>query len=129
MPWVNRTGYNQGSRHWVPGVVRTFTNVTTRGDYEYRHFVDSATGPMLHNQDFLDRYPTHVPTYWTEPGYICINMVTGKEQHKSGGFSVKESVNLMQRNICRACTKKFLKEVRPDLGAAYEALRKGEVIG
>jgi len=122
MPWVSRDSYSPGKRHYTEGVTRTLIGEPrTRHagpDYLYQDFVDDAGLPLCKTYD----------RPWRETGYLCTRAGTGKLAHKFGGLSVKETVNLMQGNLCRYCVNKYVSDIRPDLKAAYLALRNGEVI-
>lgn len=122
MPWVNRNTYSPGKRHWVEGVVRTETMVRTypnRPEWEYHEFVDRTTTPPLCG---MSTRPM------TDDGYVSFNHDTGKVGHIIGGLSVKEEVNLLQSNICTYCRKRYI-DARPELKAAFDAVRQLRVVG
>lgn len=128
MPWVQRNGYSPGKRHFVEGVVRTFTSEPLPRPHiendtlRYQQFVDKTTSPTLCAEKEYGR-----SIHWAEDGYICTNAVTGKVQHKSGGLGVKEKINLMQRNLCAYCLKHYI-AARPEMKAAVDALKQAQVI-
>lgn len=124
MPWVTTKGYSPGKRHFHEGpYTRTWGEVVTRqsGDrtYTHRYFTDRVEGAALCN----DRpyYP------FLQKGGYTTEWSDGHRGYTSGGLSVKETVNLMQSNICANCRKRYI-EQRPELQAAVEALRKAQVM-
>lgn len=128
MPWVQPNTYSAGKRHFVEGVVRTFTSEplprphVENDTLRYQQFVDTATSPRLCSEKEYG-----VSTHWAEEGYICTVAATGKVAHKSGGLSVKEKVNLMQRNLCAYCLKHYI-AARPEVKAAVDALKQAQVM-
>lgn len=129
MPWVNRDSYRPGSRHYVEGVERRWGEVKERTFerepdivYYYRYFTDVATSPTL----CADPRPGWEPRPWQESGYV-MERSDGKRGHKHGGLSSKETINLMQRNVCSRCRKRYIAS-RPELQAAVDALKKAQVM-
>lgn len=131
MPWVSRNSYNPGQRHYVEGVERVFTSEPLPRPHvendalRYQQFVDTATSLTLCSR--IRWRGASQPRKWMESGYLCTYAATGKLAHKSGGLSVKEKVNLMQRNLCATCIKEYFKVVRPDLANAYMELKNGRL--
>ncbi len=114
MPWVNRSGYSPGKRHYASSVTRFQTEVTTKPHGVYHHFKDQAYGYLCQS------------SRTSESGYVYYTL-EGKRGHAYGGLSVVEQVNLNQRNLCSYCVKKYVNEVRPDLLPAFNAMKTGVV--
>lgn len=135
MPWINRDGYDPGKRHYVEGVVREFTSEplprahVENDPLRYQQFVDRATSVTLcHNKRWYGgAHECDEKHFWSEDGYLCTKADSGKLQHKSGGFSVKDKINLMQRNICRECLTQYI-AARPAMQAAVDALKQAQVM-
>lgn len=114
MPWVNKSGYSPGSRHYVETVTRSWGNEEDRHGYIYKYFKDIASGLLC--KSFKDP--------WIDSGYQTLNKSTGKKGYTLGGLSSKEKVNLLQRNLCGRCVKIYV-EARPELKEALNAAKVG----
>lgn len=119
--WVNRNRYSPGKRHYfAAGTTRTYGRVERRGDYRYEYFTDQTNGGPLCGERI---YGSNRP--WSETGYTCFK--GDKVAHRMGGLSVKETVNLLQSNLCSYCRKAYIAD-RPELKAAVEAVQKAQVM-
>lgn len=120
--WVNENKYSPGKRHFIPdGVTRHQREVRERNGYRYEYFADVANGPTLCARAVYGT--TH---HRQASGYVCYRP-DGKRAHVSGGFSVKEKVNLLQSNLCSYCRKRYIAD-RPELKAAVEAVQRAQVM-
>lgn len=113
MPWVNRTGYSPGKRHFTTGVL-----VEDEPRPDYRPGV------------------IRIPQRMSEPSLCAEGRLTGERIARSDGgkewanwgrLSIVDNVNLNQRNLCSYCVRKFVRDIRPDLLPAFNAMKTGVV--
>jgi len=106
--WINEKGYSPGSRHYVETPIQYGKPTVAYGG---RTDTSERAGPALCGAIIHGTRSVHGPD--------------GKYTY--GGLSVVPKVNLMQRNLCGYCVKRYI-EARPALAAAYEAIKKMELM-
>ena len=106
MAWIAKNTYSSGQRHYSPaGVTRNFVD-DAPSRMGFRRFRDTAEAAC--GENFV---------------------VSGTEYHGprgtsvNGGLHQKDSVSLLQANICVRCKKAYLAR-NPDLAAAAALLAK-----
>lgn len=106
--WVNSKGYSPGSRHYAPNGVVATSGWESHIYNQERRIVKAVglCGRTVSAQETRDE-ETGRPNRWH-------------------GISAVEKVNLMQRNLCGACIRRYL-DARPNLKAAYDALKNAEL--
>lgn len=114
--WVNVRGYTSGKRHYYPDA--TITESESDPDQHGRINVYQKIAGFALCREKVDGYKT-------SRGFTRYTNRNGKVHDGWGAFSVVENPNLMQRNLCAYCLKKFFKEIRPDLLPVYEAMKSG----
>lgn len=107
MPWVTRSGYSPGRRHYGEGSVQK-----TEPKPDWRE------GWVTWNESFATICGTGVRDH--AHGMV---QPDGSLRHTYGTLSVKEKVNLMQGNLCFYCKSAYIK-ARPELKALLDALKE-----
>lgn len=115
MPWAKKA-WNGGQRHYFDGPP---SREPDKREPSRKRYGDTRD---IRDVYFIERMPGAALCGATLFERATEVHVDGEIVRTFGGLSVKDKIDLMQRNICAYCLKKYLNE-RPELKAAMETMK------